>query len=111
MAWKDFGSSLAITRRRRIVATALMYGLTLTVRFTSTTSADADASAQAFQEANPITSIMISDSAPILHGDWLAAAVQPIAFRRSGSLAPQACRPACETAVRAPFASPCAARR
>ncbi|PAY07125.1 hypothetical protein CK489_15060 [Bradyrhizobium sp. UFLA03-84] len=111
MVWKDFGSSLAITRRRRIVATALMYGLTLTVRLTSTTSADTDASAQAFQGANPITSVMINDNAPIVDGDWLAAAVQPIAFRRGGSLTSDACRPACETAARTSFVSGCAERR
>ena len=35
MAWKNFVGPYAITSRRRVVATALMYGLSLTVRFTS----------------------------------------------------------------------------
>jgi len=111
MAWKDFGSPLAITRRRRVVATALMYGLTLTVRFTSATSADVNAPAPAFQAANPMTSIMINDGAPILDRDWRAAAVQPVAFRGGAPLASSICRPACEITPRTPFASSCAARR
>ena len=39
MAWKDF----AIARRQRAVATALVYGLSLTVRFTSSTGEEASA--------------------------------------------------------------------
>ena len=35
MAWKQFVNPLAITPRRRLVATALVYGLSLAVRFTS----------------------------------------------------------------------------
>jgi hypothetical protein len=109
MAWKDFGSSLAITRRRRVVATALMYGLTLTVRFTSATSEDADA--QAFQSANPMTSVMISDAAQALSRDWLPGATQPISFQRGSLLGPRGCRMACEPATRTPFVSSCAAHQ
>jgi hypothetical protein len=35
MAWKNFVSHLAIASRKRVVATALVYGLSLSVRFTS----------------------------------------------------------------------------
>ena len=35
MIWKNFVSPLAVTSRRRVVATAPVYGLSLAVRFTS----------------------------------------------------------------------------
>ena len=53
MIWKNFVSRLAIAPRRRVVATALMYGLSLTVRFTSATGEEVEVPAQAAQSANP----------------------------------------------------------
>ena len=37
MVWKTFVGPLAMTSRRRGLATAVIYGLSLTVRFTSAT--------------------------------------------------------------------------
>ena len=100
MIWTDFGSSLALTRRRRVVATALMYGLTLTVRLTSATGDEADAPAKA-QGSDPMASIMINDRAPILIGDW----------HRGASLYSRGCPAACEGALRMPFAANCVSRQ
>ncbi|UGY20046.1 hypothetical protein [Bradyrhizobium septentrionale] len=111
MAWKDFGSSLAITRRRRAVATALMYGLTLTVRFTTATGDDADATAQAAHGVDPMTSVMINNAAQAVTRDLLPGAAQPISFHRGSLPGARGCRAACGPALRSPFVSGCAARQ
>ena len=82
MDWKH----LAIAPRRRAVATALMYGLSLTVRFTSPTGEEA--LAQAAQGANPLTSIMMNNGSP-------SRPVLPIALR-GWPLGPRSCRATCE---------------
>ncbi len=63
MAWNNLVNPRAITSRRRVVASALVYGLSLTVRFTSATGDETQA--QAAQSANPMMSIMIKDGAQI----------------------------------------------
>jgi hypothetical protein len=108
MVWKDFGSSLAITPRRRVVATALMYGLTLTVRFTSATSDGVDVPVQAVQGGAPMTSVMISDAAQALDRHWLPVAAQPAVLHRRSLFGARGCRAACEPAARMPFVSRCA---
>lgn len=111
MAWKDFGSSLALTRRRRVLATAIMYGLTLTVRFTSATSEDTDVPAQAVQGADAMTSVMISDAAQALYRDWLPGTALPIGLQRGSLLSAKACRAACMPGARTPFLPSCAAEQ
>jgi hypothetical protein len=90
MAWKNF----AIARRQRAVATALVYGLSLTVRFTSTTGEEA--SAQATQGANPMNSIMLSDA---FYNGLPPKPALPIGFTRGWPLSPRICRAACEGSV------------
>ena len=82
MDWKHF----AIAPRRKAVATALMYGLSLTVRFTSPTAEEAPA--QAVQSADPAMSILISQS-------WLRKPAVPVALR-GRPLGPASCHAACE---------------
>ena len=105
MTLKDFGSSLALAQRRRAVATAIVYGLSLTVRFTS--SAGEETAAQAVQGSDPMTSITINDRA---HRDWLPGFARPIAFRQAVSPHPSGCSAACEVPMRMPFASSCIAQ-
>jgi hypothetical protein len=83
MDWKH----LAIAPRRRAVGTALVYGLSLTVRFTSPTGEEAPV--QAAQGANPMTSIMVNNGSP-------SKPVLPIALR-GWPLGPRSCRAACES--------------
>jgi hypothetical protein len=96
MAWKNFGSSLSVTRRRRAIATALLYGLSLTVRFTSAAGEETEAPAPAAQGANPLTSILINDGAQVLYKNWPTGFAQPIASYRGWPVGPKGCRPACE---------------
>ena len=42
MTWKNIVALPAIAPRRRIIATALVYGLSLTVRFTSATGEEVE---------------------------------------------------------------------
>lgn len=80
MDWKR----LAIAPRRRAVATALLYGLSLTVRFTSPTGEEAPAA----QNTNVATSVMINNGS-------LPKPALPIALR-GWPLGPRSCRAACE---------------
>jgi hypothetical protein len=85
MAWKNF--PLAITSRRRLAATALVYGLSLTVRLTSATGEEARISAQAVQPS-PMNSIVINDGAHSFPKGW-----PPIPDARSSPGIVGRCRP------------------
>jgi hypothetical protein len=95
MAWKNLIGPCAITSRRRVVASALMYGLSLTVRFTSPTGEETENSAQAARTASPMLSIMIKDGVPI-PGDWRPKPAHSIVFQRGLPLGSRSCRTACE---------------
>ena len=95
MAWKNFIGPHAITSRRRVVASALMYGLSLTVRFTSPTGEETENPAQAAQGTSPMLSIMIKDGVPIT-GDWLPKPAHAIVFQRGWPVSSRGCRAACE---------------
>lgn len=82
MNWK----LLAIAPRRKAISTALIYGLSLTVRLTSPTADEAGH--QAAQSANPATSILIDRS-------WPSRPTLPVALR-GWPLGPRTCRAACE---------------
>jgi hypothetical protein len=90
MAWKNF----AIAPRRRAVATALVYGLSLTVRFTSTMGEEAPA--QAAQGITPLSSIMLNDR---FYNSSSPKPALPISFQRGWPLGPRICRAACEGSV------------
>jgi hypothetical protein len=83
MDWKH----LAIAPRRRAVGTALVYGLSLTVRFTSPTGEETPTPAN--QAGNPMASIMINNGSPL-------KPALPIALR-GWPLGPRSCRTACES--------------
>ena len=83
MDWKH----LAIAPRRKAVATALIYGLSLTVRFTSPTAEEA--LVQTAQSANPATSILIDKA-------WPRKPMVPVALR-GWPLGPTSCHAACES--------------
>jgi hypothetical protein len=97
----NFVSSLAIAPRRKVVATALVYGLSLAVRFTSAAGEETEIPPQAVQGANPVTSIMINDGAQLFK-DWPLKPAQPIAFHRGWSLGSRACRAARESPTAMP---------
>jgi hypothetical protein len=96
MAWKNFISLPAIKPRQRVVATALVYGLSLAVRFTSATGEAVEIPAQSVQRTNPVISIMTKDGAQLPYRDWGPSSAQPIVFRHGWPLSSGGCRPACE---------------
>lgn len=82
MDWKH----LAIAPRRRAITTALLYGLSLSVRFTQPTAEEAPH--QAAQIADPVTSILINQG-------WPGKPMVPAALR-GWTLGPKSCPEACE---------------
>jgi hypothetical protein len=95
MAWNNLIAPHAITSRRRVVASALMYGLSLTVRFTSATGEETDNPAQATQSINPMSSIMINDGVQIFK-NWPPKSTHSIVFQQGWPLNSKGCRAACE---------------
>ena len=104
MTWKKIVGSHAITSRRRVVASALMYGLSLTVRFTSATGEETENPPQAAQSAGPMLSIMLKDGVP---RDWPPKPAHSIVFQRNLSLSSR-CRTACERSMPMPRMLDCA---
>jgi hypothetical protein len=82
MIWKTFVSRLAITSRRRGLATAAIYGLSLAVRFTSATGEEVEIPAQSLQRNHPVISIMTKDLAYLPYQDWGRSSAQPIVLRQ-----------------------------
>jgi hypothetical protein len=81
MIGKNFVSRLAITSSRRGLATAVVYGLSLAVRFTSAAVEEVEIPPQSAQRA-PLISIMTRDGSRLPYEDWGHKSVQPIVFRR-----------------------------
>ena len=90
MTRKNFVSLPAIAPRRRVVAAALVYGLSLAVRFTSASGEVVEIPPQAVQSIYPATSVMINDSVQLFYKDW------PIALHRGWSPVSRDCGAACE---------------
>ena len=80
MPWKNFINPLAMASRRRVVATALVYGLSLSVRFTSATGEQVEISPPG-QAANP--SILVSDVTRSSYSHWSLKSLEPIAFQHA----------------------------
>jgi hypothetical protein len=87
---RNFVTSLAIAQRRRAVATAVVYGLSLAVRFTSATGEETEIPPQALQRSNLMTSIMINDGGRLFYKDW------PVAFQRGWPVGSRGCGAACD---------------
>ena len=86
MTWKNSVAFPAIAPRRRIIATALIYGLSLTVRFTSPTGEEADSHSRA----------VATNDLKATHVVWPLKLAQPVALYRSLPLASKGCQAACE---------------
>ena len=98
MIWNNFVNRLAVTSRRKCLTTALVYGLSLSVRFTSATGEEMEIPAHSPQRAHPMISIMTRNDAQLPYQDWGSKSAQPIVFRHgwspsSATLASQLERP------------------
>lgn len=82
MIWKNFVSRPAVTSRRRGLATATFYGLSLAVRFTSATGEEVEIPPHAAPVSQPLVSVMRRDGTSLPYQDWGLKAAQPIVFRR-----------------------------
>ena len=82
MIGKNLVSRLAITSKRRGLATAVVYGLSLAVRFTSAAGEEVEIPPPSAQRAHPLISVMASDSSRLPYQDWGRKSVQPIVFRQ-----------------------------
>jgi hypothetical protein len=82
MIGKNFVSRLAITSSRRGLVTAVVYGLSLAVRFTSAAGEEVEIPPQSAQRAQPLISIMTRDSSRLPYEDWGRKSMQPVVFRQ-----------------------------
>jgi hypothetical protein len=83
---KNFVSLLATAPRRRGVATALMYGLSLAIRFTSATGEEVEIPPQSMQRADPVISMMTKDGAHLPYAEWSPNTAQLIFLRHGWRL-------------------------
>ena len=89
MTMKNCVALLAIAPRRRGIATAFVYGLSLAVRFTSATGEEIEIPMQSLQMTGPVAS---SDGARLAYQDWSPYSAQPIVFRRGWLPSSEGCR-------------------
>jgi hypothetical protein len=99
-----FVSRLAIRPRRKMVATALIYGLSMAVRFTSAAGEQTEVAPEAARGSYPITSIMINNGGSVVTKDWPRPA-QPIAMPATPTF--KGCRAACDSSTPVPLTAGC----
>ncbi|NUR14232.1 MAG: hypothetical protein HOQ20_20655 [Bradyrhizobium sp.] len=91
MTWKNFIGRRVIASRRRGLATATLYGLSLAIRFTSATGEEVEIPAHAMHPTYPLVSIMTRDSTSLPYEDWGPRTAQPVVLQgwfRQGSFRP-----------------------
>ncbi len=87
MIGNNFVSRLAIASSRKGLATAVVYGLSLAVRFTSAAGEEVQIPPQSAQHAHSLASIMASDGSRLPYQDWSHKSVLPIVLRQGWPLA------------------------
>jgi hypothetical protein len=93
MISKSFVSRLAIMSRRKGLAAAIVYGLSLSVRFTSAAGEEVEIPPQSAQRAHPLISIIARDSSRLPYQDWGPKFARPIVFRQGWP--PSSAMPGC----------------
>ena len=92
MIWKSIVRPRAIAPRRRYVASALVYGLSLGVRFTSAAGEEVEIPAHSVQRTKPLMSIMTGAGPRLPYEDWAPNSAQPIVFRSGWPPGSPGCR-------------------
>ncbi|WP_128927260.1 hypothetical protein [Bradyrhizobium guangxiense] len=82
MTWKTFIGRRVIASRRRGLATATLYGLSLAVRFTSATGEEIEIPPHAMHPTYPLVSIMTLDSTGLPYQDRGPRTAQPVVHRQ-----------------------------
>ena len=86
MAWNNSVSQLATTSRRKVLASALIYATSLTVRSSSATGKEKDSSTFPAQRTDPMTSVTTRDGVQIFYKDWGPKTARPIVFHHGWPL-------------------------
>ena len=86
MAWNNSVSQLATTSRRKVLASALIYATSLTVRSSSATGKEKDSSTFPAQKTDHMTSVTTKDGVQIFYKDWGPKSAQPIVFHHGWPL-------------------------
>ena len=84
MIWKILVNQLAITSRRRGLVTAVIYGLSLAVRFTSAAGEEVEIPMQSLQKTH--TEIFINDHSSLPYQKRGFGSAQPVLARQGWSL-------------------------
>jgi hypothetical protein len=103
MTWKILVALPAIVPRRRVIASALIYGLSLSVRFTSATGEQVEVPSLA------TASITARDDTPTAYNGWPLRPTEPIALQLGWPLVDRRCRAACERPAPTAVAAACGA--
>ena len=79
-------SRFANISRRKVLATTLMYAMSLTVRSSSATGKETEISTSPTQRIDPMTSVTTKDGVQIFYKDWGPKSAQPIVFHHGWPL-------------------------
>lgn len=92
MICRNFVNRLGITLLSRGLATAVVYGLSLAVRFTSAAGEEVEIPAPSMQRTKPVMSITTRVSPRLPYEDLPPNAAPPIVFRSGWPLSSPGCR-------------------
>ena len=81
MIWTHFVNNIAIGPRKRVIATALVYGLSLAVRFTSAAGEEVEVAPHFMQTPHPLVSMMTGSGSGLPYQDWGPKIARPVVFR------------------------------
>jgi hypothetical protein len=110
MIWKNLVNRLAITSGRRGLATAVVYGLSLAVRFTSAAGEEMEIPAQSVQATRPVISITTRFGSTAALPGLDRELARPTALRHSWLPSSGDCRAACEFPLPISYPPGCASR-
>ncbi len=86
MFWTNSTSRLVNLSRRKVLATAPLYALSMTVRSSSAAGEETKIPTYFQQKFDPMTSVSTSDGVQIFYKDWGPKAAQPIVFHHGWPL-------------------------
>jgi non-heme chloroperoxidase len=86
MAWTNSISRFANTSRRNVLATALMYAASMTVRSSSAAGEEANSRSTLLKGTTPMTTVPTKDGVQIFYRDWGPKTAQPIVFHHGWPL-------------------------
>ena len=87
MIWKD-SAPLGRMWRRKAVTSAVLYGLSLSIRFTSAAGEEIEVPVQAVERSRAMLSIMMNDGRHISEKEGSERAAVPLASRRGSPHVP-----------------------